>query len=252
MRFTHVHSSGRFDESAAAFRLAVLMYAALCVALTVTEVDRNARARVLQMPGWNGTWGDKGPRDDCGITTKKSDLTVIHEETWTLSHRRYVNERHELADTTEAAFQVCQDVETGEPVLLGSVHTPHEHLVLAEQLRTNHVHTDVALAYVDIVDGYFRRARELMHEYKIRHAALSGDWNLDFRQAWVRAWFAKHHPAWTLNWDPKHLPAKGTHGREIIDATFLFGLVVVGQPRLVKRDPKDDHGAYVQTLASAA
>lgn len=249
MRFVKVHSSGRFDEAAHAFRLAVLAYMAICQALSVTEVDRDARARELQPPGWNGTWGDKGPRDDCGIATEKAAFTLVHEETYTLSHRRYVNERGETADTTEAAFQVVRD-RHGDLGLLGSIHTPHEHKVLADQLRTGHVHTDVALAYVDIVRGYFRRARELMHEHDIKYAALSGDWNLDFRQAWVRAWFAKNHPAWTLNWDPKHLPAKGTHGHELIDATFLIGLHVVGQPRILARDPHDDHVAYVETLAS--
>lgn len=244
MKFKRAHVSGRFDESVAAWRRAVLYYIALCEVLAVTEIDRNIRALVLQQIGWNSIHGDKGPRDDCGIATKKSKFTVIEEDTHTLSHRRYRNERGDEADTTEAAYQVVKD-ENEDVLVIGSIHTPHG---MTEELRKGEIRSDVAHAYVDIVAGYFAYAIVLMDKHGATRAALSGDWNLNFREPWVRTWFAKNYPGWHLNWDPKHMPAKGTHGREIIDATFLKGLHVVGQPKILRDDPHDDHTGYVETL----
>lgn len=244
LEFDNTHCAGRFDQSVSLFDAQMDAMRSYSHAVGVTEIDKNARARKLQVPGWNAIWGDKGPRDDCGITTKKSKFKVVYEETHTCSHATYVNERGWKVDSTECAFQVVQDLDTGELVLLGELHTPHG---MAPELRGNKIHSDVAKAYLDIAKAYLRRAKRLMKEYKIKYAALSGDWNLNFRFAWVRTWFRHFFVGWKMNWTYKGLPDSGTHGRDIIDGTLLKRLKPIRR-RMLQRVKGDDHSGYTEHL----
>lgn len=244
--FDNIHCAGRFDQSVVAFDHQMDSMMDEAHAVGVTEIDKNARARHLNPPGWDGVWGDKGPRDDCGITTLKSKFRTIHEETYTTSHHTYVNERGHKTDTTEAAFKVVEDTDSGELVLLGELHTPHG---MGPQLRADKVRSDVARAYVDISRGYLRRANQLMRKYKIKYAALSGDWNLNFRFAWVRAYFRQNFAGWQLNWNYLGLPDHGTHGPEIIDGTLLRRLKPTHR-EMLKRFTGDDHSGYLEHLVA--
>lgn len=245
LSFRNTHCAGRFDQSVALFDGQVAEMQRDSDAVGVTEIDKNARARQLLSPGWNAIWGNKGPRDDCGITTSESKFKVLHEETYTCSHAQYINERHEKTDTTECAFQVVQDLETDEIVVLGEVHTPHG---MGPELRADRVRSDVARAYLDITRAYLRRARQLMRKYKAKYAALSGDWNLNFRFAWVRSWFRKNFAGWKMNWEYLGaLPGSGTHGHEIIDGTLLKGLKPVKR-KMLRRIAGDDHNGYTELL----
>lgn len=245
LSFRNTHCAGRFDQSVALFDNQVIEMQSDSDAVGVTEIDRNARARQLLNPGWNAIWGNKGARDDCGITVRTSKFKVLHEETYTCSHRTYINERKTRTDTTEAAFMVVQDTVTGEVVVLGELHTPHG---MGPELRANQVRSDVALAYVDISQAYLKRGKQLMKKFKASYAALSGDWNLNFRFAWVRAWFRKNFAGWKMNWSYLQMTT-GTHGREIIDGTFLKGLKPVKR-KMLRRVAGDDHSGYTELLVA--
>jgi len=246
LQFENTHCAGRFDQSVKLFDTQMDTMMAFSDAIGVTEIDKNARARQLKAPGWDAIWGNKGPRDDCGITIRKEKFEVVYEETYTCSHATYVNDRGNRTDSTEAAFQIVKDKKTGELVLLGEVHTPHG---MGPELRKDNVRSDVARAYVQITRAYLRRARILMKKFKVKLAALSGDWNLDFRLAWVRAWFRKFFGGWKMNWSYPGLPIDGTHGNRVIDGTLLKGLKPVKR-RILRRAPGDDHNGYTERLVA--
>lgn len=246
LEFTNTHCAGRFDQSVAWFDQQINAMEDDCQSLGVTEIDKNARARQLKNPNWFGGWGDKGGRDDCGIAVDKTKFEVVWFETHTVSHSTYINERGDETDTTEAAFLVARDRVTGELVLFGELHTPHG---MGPELRADKVRSDVARAYVQITNGYLRRAKQLMKQHKIKYAALSGDWNLNFRFAWVRKYFRENFTGWKMNWSYLDLPDHGTHGKEIIDGTLLKNLKPKWR-KMLRRSKGDDHSGYTEHLVA--
>jgi len=244
--FSHIHASGRFDQSPTLFKKGLDHYRKISSIITVTEVDRNTRAHYLTSDGWEGVWGDKGPRDDCGITWDKNVWEKVWANTKTVSRARYVNERHVLADTTEAAFAVLQHKESGKVVLFGSLHTPHG---MQDELRSHNVHSDVAIAFVKITNGYRRWARFFAKRFNVDAVALSADWNLNIRVLWARTWLLRYARAggYKLNWTGNY-PTRGTHGKEIIDATLYKGMNMKHLPKILPTQPGDDHTGYVQAF----
>jgi len=63
-----------------------------------------------------------------------------------------------------------------------------------------------------------------MRKFKIKYAALGGDFNLISVFAWVRSYFRRNFAGWRMNWEFLGLPTHGTHGHEIIDGTLLKGV----------------------------
>src|SRR5690349_2125985 len=73
--FTHIHSSGRFDTPEGAFRRALQKYVNQASIVTVTEVNRESRERIMREVGRASNYGvvtgDGSGRDDCGIMFDK-------------------------------------------------------------------------------------------------------------------------------------------------------------------------------------
>lgn len=250
--FDHVHSSGRFDEKPAAFELALDRYRKHASVITVTEVDDNARARMLNTPGWKAVFGNKGPRDDCGIAWD----TAVWEELWSgtvdVSDLTYINERGNRTGKTAAAYAVLRHRATGIIVVWSVVHTPHG---MQPELRARKIRSDVGRAYISITTGTKRVSKHLARLWAADAEALSGDWNLNIRLLWARMWLRAYATAARLqvNWTGD-LPARGapgTHGGEVIDATLYRGLRLVSGPTILPRDPDDDHTAYAEKFEAA-
>lgn len=241
-RFSHIHASGRFNQSPAEFAVELKAYRAMASVITLTEVDKNTRATLLDENGWDGVWGDKGPRDDCGVSWDKTVWEKVWAGTVTVSPKRYKNDRGWLADTTEAAYAVLKHKVSGDVVVFGSLHTPHG---MQDELRKGQIKSDVGIAYVSIVNGYRRHARRLEKQYKATAVALSGDWNLNLRSAWVRVWLNRYSRVLGLkvNWTG-NLPRAGTHNKEIIDATLYKGLRLAAFPNILRKYKGNDHVAY--------
>lgn len=243
--FSHVHASGRFNQSPSDFAKGLTGYRKVASVITVTEVDRNTRAKLLASEGWQGVWGDKGPRDDCGISWDPTVWSKIWADTVTLSHARYKNDRGDLADTTEAAFAVLKHKETGKVVLWGSLHTPHG---MQEDLR-NGTKSDVAIAFISITRAYRRHSRKLEKQYDVDAVSLSADWNLNIRNEWANRYLTTYARVFKLklNWTG-NFPAWGTIGRQIIDATLYKGMNMKTLPKLLPRNAGDDHVAYKEAF----
>lgn len=246
----HIHASGRFDQSARLLESSLVSYRKKASVISVTEVDDNARARLLKDDDWGGVYGNKGPRDDCGLTWDKAVWEKVWAGTITVSPKTYVNDRGWKVDTTEAAYAVLRHKATGQIGVFGSVHTPHG---MQTELRAEKVRSDVALAYVSITRGFRREAQRLMRKYNATFQVLSGDWNLNVRQLWVRAWFATYMKSVGLkmNWKPPY-PVRGTHGKEIIDASLYKGLTLLGKSVVLANQPGDDHTGFKNRFRLAA
>lgn len=242
----HVHASGRFNQSPADFDRALNRFRReKASVITVTEIDNDARAKMLDAPGWSSTYGDKGPRDDCGIAWQDAVWTKVFGNTLPLSHRTYVNERGDRTGVTAGAFAVLEH-HNGRRVLWGSMHTDHG---MQDELRQDRIRSDLALAYMSITRSFRGRAVSLAQERKADAMVLSADWNLNIRAAWVRAWFAAYRKGTglRLNWQPPY-PHRGTHGTELIDASLYRGLVLAKPSVVLAPDQGDDHTAFLNVF----
>lgn len=248
MTHKHTHMSGRFTVTGGQEEAATDQILAECDRFSTTEVDANIRARCLREPGFEAVFGDKGPRDDCGLSFRKSVFEVLDGETIALSPLRYRNERHQLAGETVAAVAAIREVDTGKVGIDLVWHSPHG---MRDQLRTAHYNTDVARAYRSQGAG----ARAIMNDWTRRHDAdwgeIEGDFNIDLRALWVQAYLKTTFPGYHVNFH-KPYPHRGTFrgSDEIIDLGLLRGKVeVIRGPAIGQPIKGFDHIRWTETLA---
>ena len=242
--FDHIHASGRFTASTKEEEAAVDSYMRQSDLLTVTEVDAAARSKCLAEPGWNPVFGNKGGRDDCGLSVRKSVFVVQDEGTSTLSPLRYRTERGKLADTTEAAFAVIREKTTAKVGVVIVVHMPHG---MQDELRTNHIRSDVAKAYRDMVKGIRKLANRLNKKHNANWTMIVGDWNLNIKSAWVGPYFRVNFPGYSVNFH-KPYPSWGSFGKTLIDLALLRGIKVKKGPNVLPHKAGFDHVGWKQTL----
>lgn len=238
------HLSGRFTASGQEEEGALDEMMDGSHLVTTTEVDALVRSKHLHEPGWWSVYGDKGPRDDCGIAGKISRLKLLHGETVVLSDRTYQTERGTQSSKTVGAFAAVQDRVTGEIGIVAAVHTPHG---MQDELRTGNIRSDVAKAYRDIIKGLRKTANKWARKWKATWVNITGDWNVNVKRPWVQAYLKAQFPRYTLNWKNR-MPAGGTWGKMIFDASMLRGIKVGWGPRLLPRFKGFDHRGYEQGL----
>lgn len=243
--FRHVHSSSRFSVAPTVLEKYLDEYMADADLITITEIDKNSRARRLSERGWASVFGDKGPRDDCGIAWRTSLFTKVWAETLTLSTARYMNERGWEADTTEGAFAVLED-SSGQRIVVGVAHMPHG---MQTELRNNNPRSDVARAFIKISAAFRDRAAALAKRFGAKATMLVADWNLNIKAAWVRAWFRLYARGFKTNWT-RPFPRLGSHGDQIIDVALLHRIKLLNRPHLRRHDPSSDHTAWREVLAA--
>lgn len=239
-----VNEAGRFTQTVAQEQAQYRARRRLCTAMTVTEVDRDTRARLLTLDGWDGAYGDKGGRDDCGGTWDPTVWAKVWAASVVVSDRTYVDERGQRTGKTVPFYMALEHKATSRRWLFGELHTPHQ---IREELRTGHVHTEAGHTYVEVTTGYRHEADQIADQRSCDVVALSADWNIDLREEWAYRWLAEWgaHSDLAMTWHHGHLPADGTHGRELIDATLIRGARQVGQPELLANARGDDHTGYL-------
>lgn len=245
--FIHTHASGRFTATPAEEEAALDDYMSHSAMVTVTEVDANLRARCLKEPGFLAVFGDKGPRDDCGIALRLSVFKVLDSGTETLSELRYKTEQGKLSDTTEGAYAVVREKATNKIGVTVVVHMPHG---MQDQLRTGRITSDVAKAYRDILRGARRLANRLARKFKAHWTMIVGDWNLNIKKPWVQTYLRAAFPNFKVNWRPP-FPMRGSFMLSIIDLALLRGANVT-RPTLLPHRVGFDHVAWRQNLTSEA
>lgn len=215
--------------------------------LTTTEVDKNSRARCLREKGWWSVFGDKGPRDDCGIAGRRERLERLYGDTTVLSDLTYKTERGTQSSRTVGAFAVVKDKRTGLTGVVAVAHLPHG---MQDEIRTGKIRSDVARAYRDIVRGLKREANRLARVWKAAWTMIVGDFNIDVKRLWVQAYLKRTFPTYKVNWT-RPFPTAGTFGGRIIDLAMLRGLRVRRGPKIEPRHEGFDHRGFSEGLVAA-
>lgn len=232
-RFNHTHGSGRFTVGAGLLGTWLDRQRVSSDLITYTEVDKNKRASELKAPGWEVVYGDKGPRDDCGIAWRSAVFTKVWAGTITLDAPSYRNKRGWMTDQAEAAYAVLE-LNTGKRVVVGVAHMPTSvggtriYSFAARSLRKN--------------------AQELSKKHRGDAIMLVADWNRNLRLAATRTYLRRYAPKYRVTWNSS-LPKRGTFGHEIIDFTLAHGLKVIRRPHLLAHSAVSDHTGYRETLA---
>lgn len=247
MTFVHIHASGRYTASPGQVEEAMDDYMAHADMVTVTEVDNNLRARTLREEGWQAVFGNKGPRDDCGLSIRRSKFVLLEGGTQTLSHRVYRTEAGHMSDTTEGAYAVVRE-KAGVTGVVVVVHMPHG---MQEDLRNGGPDDDVAKAYRSILRGARRLANQLARAWRVEWTMIVGDWNLNIRAAWVREFLKEEFPNFHINFSRPY-PRQGTFGDGIIDLAMLRGCKAVLGPKVLPQYPGFDHVGWKETLGGWA
>jgi hypothetical protein len=125
------------------------------------------------------------------------------------------------------------------------VHMPHG---MQDEVRTNHIHSDVGRAYVAIEQGAEDLAKRLTSKHDANWTMIVGDWNLNIKSDWVRPYMLRRFNGYTVNWHQPY-PARGTFEKTIIDFALLRGIKIIGGPEILSRQPGFDHVGWRQTLA---
>jgi hypothetical protein len=244
--FVHDHQSGRFTASDAEEREMVNESLAHCDLFTTTEISKNSQARALRAPGFSSVFGNKGPRDDCGIAARRDRFRVIDKGTETLSERTYMTESFGMADTHEGAYMVIEDkrAETKSIGVVVVVHMPHG---MQDDLRLGRPGSDVAKAYRSIMRGARRLATRLRRKYRSTWVMIVGDWNINVKAPWVNLFLKGVFPTYHVNFRPPY-PARGTFGGLVIDFALLQGIDNPRNPLIGGVDPGFDHRGWRQLL----
>lgn len=245
--FVHDHMGGRFTATHGQEATAIGAILDLTDLLTTTEIDAPDRSRCLLDPRFHTVFGNKGPRDDCGIAVRKSRFDLLEGGTRELSPLTYQTESHGQSSPTVGAYAVVKDVRLTKSVGTGVVvvvHMPHG---MQDALRTGQIGDDVARAYRDILDGARRLANRLARNYHADWTIIVGDWNLDIKHVWVQLYLRARFPSFRVNF-AKPYPARGTFGKGIICLAMLRGIKPQREPLLLTKRPGFDHVGWREVL----
>lgn len=249
LKFTHVHSSGRFDRPVSRQNRDIVAFKTQADLITLTEQSNNHAARAKGFaPGKNPTWEFYYPLNNDEFATlwdstvfklagKPSNPTIT-KMTWTRS-KEYGGRK---APLVRAFHTPLIHIPSNQRVDVLGVHMPLDNTAL----RAN--------VWVDCCRGLRELTQRIRSNHPNTRILLTGDWNKNFRQADERAQMHRNlaqplslRQAWTNN-VPK---TGGTHGpRGLIDGDITD--LQVRDCDLIKDTDASDHRPYRTILAFPA
>lgn len=249
MTIKHIHSSSRFDRTPRSLTNAARIYNLSANLVTYTEIDGRKRKAALRNVG-SLTFRLIGPGtegfSDCGISFNTSEFRLVYHEVFQVSNMTYVTSTGRHTKPTHAVFGVFEENATGHKFVISVVHTPagiEKDLGLGRK-------TKAVLTWIDVFHGVRRRTNTLRKRYDAQASFMCGDWNIDFKKAWVRTLVKTMAPNYRLTWKSPGSVVGGTHGSRIIDGTFEYGPVDIhGGAKLFKDDDSSDHRPYIEELS---
>ena len=243
----HLHSSSRYDRSAASLQAAATRYNRVADLVTYTEVEFEAREKAVRRA--NGTkfsliTGDISNANDSGISYRRDRFSEVYSEMFKATSRVYKNKGGRTRDVLYATIAVLEDELTGNRLVVAVVHTASD--VTGDLNKKNR--TPRTLHWFSTIRNVERRINQLARAHKADARLFVADFNIDFKQAWARSLIKSVAPTFSHTW--KNLNFKGgTHGNRVIDATLLRGkLKVKGSAKLFSDDVSSDHRPYIETL----
>lgn len=250
MRFTHLHSSSRYDRSPESLQAAALRYSLHADLVTYTEVsskDRKQAVKDAQPKEFNVVVGEYGPKNDCAIAVRGSKFEILHRENFKASGKTFQLMGH-LTPDLFATTAVIRDRQTLCVFVVTVIHLPAS---VENDLRLKDRSTRTA-TWFDAFTRAKHQANKLKRDFDADGILFVADYNINFKRLWARTLVKTLAPGYNLTWRKTHVRG-GTHGQRIIDGTLLRGQIrVVGSAELHRDDPSSDHRPYIETLAAVA
>lgn len=247
MRFTHLHSSSRYDRSPESLNRAAKKYHSVADLVTYTEVSSEAREQAIRDANsdFSVVSGDHSPKNDCAIAVRGSRFAILHKENTLASGKSFVLMGKRSADLY-ATSVVMEDRQRLFVYVVTVIHLPAD----VERDLNRHRKTDRTVAWLDAFRRSKQQANKLKREFNADAVIYVADFNINFKHRWARALMKVLAPSYSLTWR-RTRTAGGTHGRRIIDGTLLRGqLKVIGSAELYPDDPSSDHRPYIETLVN--
>lgn len=229
-RLRATHLSGRYNRPAWLLRRQVRDAAVSADIITLTEVDRPKRGRVLrQVPGFTLLRYGSGDAGESAILVRDG---VWHVEHWGI--RMLATDLDGVRKGQVAVIALLEHVSTGRTLLVSTTHTPAgvESAWGAARARQ----------YRSTERAWRGLVREWRREHRPDSELLTADWNLCQHQPWVREHTAQ---AWPGMRQVRPVPVGGTHGKRLIDWPLTRRVRGVKVRILPKAAASDHRGIHI-------
>jgi hypothetical protein len=241
------HKDGKPDVTPAQLHHDIVQLAKKTDLITVTEIVTQQRENALRLPGW-GVCRPAG--NDPGYLYRKALLTSLSCADYSVSKVKYYsNMGHRWVLPPKLTVGQLQVKATGMKVQVSVAHTiscafsrdPHKTWIAPNELCTNgrmtsnrayiNANAQRPEAYKAFMAGWQRVDEQLIQTFHPDVDITAGDFNLDFKQDWVRKYLSSVWKDSAISWqrwakyDYTHLMEtyRGTH------KVLLDGLLVSGE-----------------------
>lgn len=241
----HVHSSGRYDRTAAQVRRNLIKYIKRdgAAVITLTECGGSRHRAVIRSVarryGYSVHQGATG-QDDCVILLRKNRYRAAHQ--WADKLTDMPQNRAKGGPIHHAITVLAEDLLTGtsdSPFVLYTV----THLTAGVEGDWREKVYRVRV-WLDAHRTWARLTLKRRKRFKVK-VAMVADWNLNFKKARFRALVKNLHPMLRLTW--RKFGSGGTHHWRIIDGT-LTNMLIIKPAELLEDDDFADHRPYAETL----
>lgn len=246
---THIHSSSRFDRSPESLAGASLVYQSDAELITYTEVNLPDRKQALRQAArgrMKTLTGSEGHADDCAIQYDSSIFELLYHESFQNSTRVVHTTSGHARDLPYSRIAVFKDVPADRVFVMSVSHYASD---VQDQIRNLRTTYGRVLQWRESTRKSKRRVNHLAKKYNADARLIIADWNVDFKQRWVRVLIKALAPRYRSAWTITDV-AGGTHGNHsILDATIMRGKIKVrGSAQLYKDDASSDHRPYIEVL----
>lgn len=251
-KFTHIHSSGRYDATRKSFVNALSRYVKQASIITVTEVHLERRENIMREVGMLNNFGvvtgDGSARDDCGIMYDREVWECLAEFTkQILPAGAYSRADGVEVQAAYAAFAVLRHKVSKKKILVSVAHLPPT--VEFKGRFSGSRSAQRARAWRTAHRNWRAAWNDAARQHRVDGVMIVADWNLNIKSWPIRVFLQRLQPGMRAVWGNGPFPGAGTLGKRIIDHTWIRG--VIGRwskPYLLIDDNSSDHRPYGEVL----
>ena len=246
MKFSHIHISSRFSRSPANLENALDVFRTKSSVITMTEVGRDDRKRTIAEKGWgwfSGSGGEAGV-DECSTSWELATWTQVYARAVKLIGR-WPTYTGGTRWAVYANTVVLKHKTSGHRVLFSTIHTPNK-IGGASGFKPQGANGAERIAsYKRMIKNWDDHIAQVARNQKADCIVISADFNIKFRNGWVRTYLVNSFKDLKMKQSWKHFTGGGTFGRAIIDGSLYVGLST-DQGSFVIPDPgnSSDHNPF--------
>lgn len=236
----YLHFSGRYSKPAASVEHDVNELVKKHSLLSFTEFEIDTRERALNTPGFHLAHIENknmSGEDGEAVLARKEEWDLLYSDAPLLTNERYVREGGATTPQLRCLRVILRHHPTGKIVALLVTHLP-AHVQGHGGFYQTIVQQRVTV-YREGVKGLKRVKRDTKKRWRPNEFIVTSDWNLDIKQAWVRAFLKMSFPSLHPNFSAPY-PSLGSLGNRIIDIT-LTTMKVRKPGRILQGFPSSDH-----------